>query len=565
MRALVVGLALFFNVLVSVLANASVSPRIINGDAFNSSVASKAEFATNWSYVAGYGEYSVVNGVQRFFEQCGASYAGNGWFVTAAHCIDSSQAQWDAVVVGSPYAPERSLIAVQQAIVHPLYDYGSIAFDLALLKVNESELSDAIARNNMAAPITWVTLATPTSPLSSQFRLAGWGSTDKNVTRFSFPDWLHRAFVVKKQDADCSNLYGDLFDPELMICAFGNIKPFQDSCSGDSGSGLLRDHNEGGVLSNRLEGVVSYGAVCGEAPSVYARADDPWLNQIINENRALPENLGLAVSSYLPTVTSDNVASGTVTITNHNNNAVTLSVQGVTNAAGQFDVEANGCVGSLAAKQSCEVTVRNSVAQSTRGGMVITVGGQQAFYPLYQRVSQALVEDDNFFIYRQTNWQYQDSTLTAPADSGQVVFDVKAEAFDGNQRAFLQFDLLLNTLKNWDTLSIDANSLAGRLEFTGECSERLAFEVSPGDTITLFYSKGSSERGGSNNQVTLANLQVVDKSVSKLATRSNCLVNSNYAETNTGTSGSKSGSTQIHFLAGLLLLLVICRKKRLYP
>ena len=67
---------------------------------------------------------------------------------------------------------------------------------------------------------------------------------------------------------------------------------FQDSCVGDSGSGLMRsrrDPSRGGASRSELIGVVSFGPrLCGTegVPGVYSRVESflPWILDTVQNN-----------------------------------------------------------------------------------------------------------------------------------------------------------------------------------------------------------------------------------------------------------------------------------------
>ena len=73
---------------------------------------------------------------------------------------------------------------------------------------------------------------------------------------------------------------------------FDQAVSFQDSCVGDSGSGLMRsrrDPSRGGAGRSELIGVVSFGPrLCGTegVPGVYSRVESflPWILDTVQQN-----------------------------------------------------------------------------------------------------------------------------------------------------------------------------------------------------------------------------------------------------------------------------------------
>lgn len=221
-------------VCVAVPVLALPNARIINGVGFDVSkpVESLAEFERNWNYTAGYGTYQYPY----FYRQCGASYLGEGWFLTAAHCL-ANQAT-DVVAFGHYLTNEQVLVDVQQAYAHPLYDAGDFSFDLALLKVSPDDIAAYGNYDGLVLPKRASVPAYAQAP-SQNFRIAGWGATSPLATDPRPANNLQRANLSLQSDNTCTMLYGDVYDPEVMLCALGAQQPVQDSCQGDSGSGLL--------------------------------------------------------------------------------------------------------------------------------------------------------------------------------------------------------------------------------------------------------------------------------------------------------------------------------------
>lgn len=539
--------------------------RIINGEGFDATnpVESLAEYERNWNYTAGYGTYQAPY----FYRQCGASYLGDGWFLTAAHCL-ADQAT-DVIAFGHYLTKEQVLVDVQQAYAHPLYDAGDFSFDLALLQVSPDEIAELGKYDGVVLPER-ASVPTYAQTPSQNFRIAGWGATSPLASDPKPANNLQRANLSLQSDNTCSMLYGDVYDPEIMLCAFGTQQPVQDSCQGDSGSGLIAFETLGmengePLLDRQVQGVVSYGGTCAEAASVYARTDDPWLNAML-EGANQPERVGLSVASYFPTSPSTAVGLGQVTFTNTSSRPLQINNL----QASSFTIASMGCSGALPSGKSCTLSLQNPAPSSQRDLLTFTVGGKQVVQPLYQRiVAQPLADDESFFIYPYTNWQYNEltATLTAPARNGQVVFEAK-------QSGFLVFDLAMNTLAQSDTLSIDANKLGGRVELTGTCTESLAVPVEAGDNLAIFYARRSSDTSSANNSVQLRTMSIENPTDHKLITRSDCVIappdySSDSSPAGSGSNGSsvtpaKAGSAHWAFMASILLALCLCRRNRFY-
>jgi secreted trypsin-like serine protease len=297
---------------------------------------------------------------------CGASFIGEKWVLTAAHCVEDANSQFLKVNIGefdlSDGASDAK--AIKQIYIHPEYDEGSdFNNDIALIELVESidnpslKLLDDNASRQLA-------LAHSPATVIGWGNVNAYGPNDEQPDN-SQPNQLRQVELSLLSNEECKNklaqAYGDLnntsYSPnqvgitDSMICAefFGDVQ--KGSCQGDSGGPLLVNTNQGW----QQVGIVSYGVGCANAafPDVYARVGHftDWINNITQ---------GIAIeSSHDFAITSQNKAQTTrLTVTNNSDLAANLrfSLFSDNFDTNSFSLNTNDCT-LLAAKQSCQIQI----------------------------------------------------------------------------------------------------------------------------------------------------------------------------------------------------------------
>ncbi len=195
---------------------------------------------------------------------CGATFLGDKWVLTAAHCVDSPNSSVFKMNVGEYDLTDgaENAINIANIYIHPEYDEARINNDIAIVELTESVNAPAVQLANEQTTRQFALNGSPAI-------VAGWGGRTGYVAgqgpTSNFPDVLHRVELALITNEECRQ--SNRFISDSVICATSPIE--RGSCQGDSGGPLVINTNSG----IQQVGIVSFGVGCAdpEFPGGYTR------------------------------------------------------------------------------------------------------------------------------------------------------------------------------------------------------------------------------------------------------------------------------------------------------
>jgi secreted trypsin-like serine protease len=206
--------------------------------------------------------------------RCGASYIGDGWIITAAHCVNDQAITYRRVRIGTQnVASGGKTYRIDTVVLHKGYQSENI-HDIALIHINTKN-------RPLPSGVEKITLQSPADPAmrnGETLRATGWGMTGAKMPGTKLR--LDHSGGIQFRPPNLLQVDLAYFSPARCKVFFqfrGKVHPTilcagssdgRDTCVGDSGGPLVR-YQEKWVLV----GIVSWGVGCGieGLPGIYTR------------------------------------------------------------------------------------------------------------------------------------------------------------------------------------------------------------------------------------------------------------------------------------------------------
>jgi secreted trypsin-like serine protease len=308
---------------------------------------------------------------------CGASFLGDKWVLTAAHCVDSESATQLKMNVGEYDLSDgaENAIDIANIFIHPLYDAEEISNDIAIVELVSSVEGVAVQLAESEDTNLWAIE-------NSVVTVAGWGGREgyapSEGPTSDFPDILHKVDLRLSTNAQCRAALGESFGvpaedinvTDVMICA-AIPEGGKGSCQGDSGGPLVVNTGSG----VQQVGIVSWGFGCAAAgyPGVYTRVSEfkGWI-AAITDGIAVPQrqDFGFGLEGIEQTTQ--------LTVTNNSETNVGLSFAFSNDSDSDFSLDASNCA-TLGAGSSCQLSVSYlpNTADDLSAEIIITADSDQ--------------------------------------------------------------------------------------------------------------------------------------------------------------------------------------------
>ncbi|PTO94878.1 serine protease [Vibrio sp. 10N.286.48.B8] len=475
----------------SVLAD--VSARIING---------KEATQGNWPFMAAL----VSRNVNAYDGQfCGASFIGERYVLTAAHCVEGNGREDLDVVIGvsnlSASQAAQHRYAVDNIYVHEYYNSAATGNDIAIIELAEKpaesvvNLVDGYVRGNLND--------------GQMLTVMGWGDQDAS-DGYASKSELYQVNVPLVNQYECNSVphsgYASIGSD--AFCA-GYSDGGYDSCQGDSGGPIVVSTN--GTYEQL--GIVSWGKGCAQsnAYGVYTNISyfDDWIDE--QQSGLSYRQIEMLGAKLLAPI------SHTFEFTNKSDQ--NIAVNRVYPISGNDTVITdNGC-SILTAGQSCEVVVSfdlNSIGEHEFGinvdtdllvGTVTSTASVIGARSVTDTVS-SYVSIPNSGVYNTQAWITEGDSLSSPSISHGTS---TALIVEGIPSGTVSFDLTASSEADYDFVEVYINgqkldSVSG--EFSG--SVNLPMVRDSNNSFMITYVKDWFGSTG-NDKATVNNFSYTDE------------------------------------------------------
>ncbi len=445
---------------------------------------------------------------------CGATFLGDKWVMTAAHCVDSPNSNLFKMNVGEYDVSDgaENAIDIANIYIHPLYDADAVNNDIAIVELVSSvnipgvqiadpALTDQLAIENAIATV------------------AGWGgrlgyASGQGPTE-DFPDILHQVDLRLSTNDQCRAEFAaslgrttdDVGVTDVMICA-AVAEGGKSSCQGDSGGPLVVNTSSG----PQQVGIVSWGIGCAESgyPGVFTRVSEfkDWISTI-------SDGIAITQRHEFPLALQGETQSTELQV--NNNSQLTVALTFGIDGSGDFTVDGSSCA-SLAAEANCQITVSytpssdgESIAEiiinSDNGavllGTALVVGNAVAEADELVGIAGEASEFVNWFSGGDLTWLANDLEGVESGTIGNVQESILTAQVEGEGQ--LDFDWSVSSEENTDETDDPFDTLS--LYVNGELIDFISGEVTyaPYPTINLpegtniiswIYSKDANAEAG---------------------------------------------------------------------
>ena len=539
---------------------------------------------------------------------CGGSLISDQWVMTAAHCVEDTQASSVNAVVG-----EYNLIdnndggekrQISKILIHPKRNANNNDYDIALLKLSSSVTGTSISKvtSSIMREIA----------LGTKFTVMGWGNMSTSAE--SYPEKLYEVQVPLVSNAKCNKSYNNEITNN-MLCA-GFPEGGKDSCQGDSGGPLVYQ-----IDGKWLQvGIVSFGEGCAQPnfPGVYARVANfnEWINTQVadgSENGGTEtggtetggtetggseaggaehggsetggtETGGAETEVTHPVSVGNNIfdlpelidlfsvegQEEKIVLVLKNLTNSDLTIQSIHTDTSEFSISGNGCNKTLNPEQSCKLTLTYTPTEATEvyGQLNITLADDSVVaVQLYGEKLNSLGDvfdwDDDFTpdtdmncFSNFENWDYVDNGFSL--DNTEINagnYAVMTTEIEGPGTLDFDFGLFEDADANEVMYLVDnkaVRSLTGQRKTPAKHSTQLSAGK---HRITWAYAKQENTTG----KVRVSNI-TFKKTNPEIASSA---ISSTPSESTGNSLSSKSGgggSTDIFLLSGLILLISGIRK-----
>ncbi|CCN50739.1 putative Trypsin/Subtilisin-like serine protease [Vibrio nigripulchritudo MADA3029] len=318
-------------------AGFEVTPRIVGGGDANTA---------NWGF---FSHLQIKIGNKTY--SCGGSNLGDGYVLTAAHCVDGALASGVSVRVGAKTrrGNDGQRANVTQIHMHPNYNSSTYKNDIAVLKLDRV-LPTATTVEIAAGSLSQYAGIGDLLSVAGLGRLSSGGAS---------PSRLQEVDVPLVSDATCRAAGGPYNNVGSVEFCAGLPQGGKDSCQGDSGGPIVV--NRSGTITQL--GVVSWGIGCAAAGNYGVYSDIAalrgWLDTVISAPGG-NYSVGYTKDQSLASFKVGETKSHTFSIKNTGTEAFTLNTVSVAGSgvASSPVIGADNCSQStLTANQSCQVSV----------------------------------------------------------------------------------------------------------------------------------------------------------------------------------------------------------------